>query len=303
VAEIAHASREDGPYEIRQRAQGLGEQGVESAVMADDMRPNTFRTDGGGIVRYSYCDPSFTIGTLMTEARPLADWVHISAQSRWQGVVFGDSPGARIVPVVRPAGEARDVLNGHWSVQSKGSLITQKLKGHLAGGPMIVWMSSEGIGEPVRDGELVFVETKGAYAAVRVVGCDFTLTEHEVSNPSIEGPEQVAPPGAVIVPKDDFAPVILEVVAKKDFNDFEDFKTKVKASKPEMKGKLLVCKTMYGDSITFDINQIQTPTINGKPVDYAPPRVLESPFLHAGYDNGVVTIQKGASRKILDFTK
>ena len=84
VANIAHASRGDEPYEIRQRAQGLGEQGVARAVPTDDMKPNKFRIDGGGIIRYSYCDPAFTIGTLMTEARPVEDWVHISAQSRWQ---------------------------------------------------------------------------------------------------------------------------------------------------------------------------------------------------------------------------
>ena len=303
VAEIARASRADGPYEIRQRAQGLGKQGTENAVMAEGVTPNKFRTDGGGIVRYSYCDPAFTIGTLMTEARPLKDWVHISAQSRWQGVVFGDSPGARIVPVVRPAGKARDVLNGHWSVQSKGSLITQKLKGHKAGGPMIVWISEEGIGEPVRDGDLVFVETKGAYAAVRVVASEFELTKKEVSNPSIEGDMRIAPPGRTILPKDDFAPVILEVMAKKDFKTFEDFKTKVKASKPEMKGGLLVYQTLYGDRLSFDIGQKQTPTINEKPVDYTPPKVLESPFLNADYDKGVVTIQKGAQKKILDFTR
>jgi hypothetical protein len=239
----------------------------------------------------------------MTEARPLKDWVHISAQSRWQGVIFGNNPAARIVPVVRPEGKARDVLNGQWSVQSKGSLITQKLKGHQAGGPMIVWMPLEGLGEPVRDGDAVFVETEGAYAAIRVVGSDFQLTEQKVSNPSMEGPTRVAPPGRVILPKDDFSPVILEVMAKKDAGNFDAFKAKVKANQPEMKGSLLVYKTICGDSLTFDTSQKQTPTINGKPVDYAPKKVLESPFLNADYELGVVTIQKGASKKILDFTK
>ena len=140
----------------------------------------------------------------MTEARPVTDWVAISAQARWQGVIFSDNPAARIVPVVRPSGRARDVLNGQWSVQSKGSLITQKLKDNKSGGPMIVWMPEEGIGKPVREGDLVFVETDGAYAAIRVVGSDFRLIDQTVSNPTIEGPvtsphcnlrEQIAPTG------------------------------------------------------------------------------------------------------------
>ncbi len=303
VVEIARSARSDGPYEIRQRAQGLGEQGVGEAVLSESMKPNKFRTDGGGIIRYSYCDPAFTIGTLMTEARPNKDWVAISAQSRWQGVIFGDHPSARIVPIVRPEGRARDVLNGHWSFQSKGSLITQKLKGNKAGGPMIVWMPLEGMREPVREEDVVFVETNGAYAAIRVVGSDFKLTEKEVSNPSIEGTTRVAPPGRVILPEDDFAPMILEVMAKRDAGSFDAFKAKVKANRPEMKGALLIYKTIYSDRLTFDSGQKQIPTINGKPVDYAPPKVLESPFLDADYDRGVVTIQKGGSKKVLDFTK
>jgi hypothetical protein len=303
VAEIAHSSRAEGPYEIRQRAQGLGEQGVGEAVISEKMKVNKFRTDGGGIIRYTYCDPAFTIGTLMTEARPLKDWVHISAQGRWQGVVFSDNPSARIVPVVRPSGKARDVLNGQWSVQSKGSLITQKLKDTKWGGSMIVWMPAEGMGAPVREGDLVFVETKGAYAAIRVVGSEFDLSEKEVTNPSIEGPVRVAPPGRVIVPKDEFAPVILEVIAKKGLKDFEDFKAKVKANKPEMNGTLVVYSTIYGDRLTFDAGQKKVPTINGKPVNYAPPEVLDSPFLNADYDRGVVAIQKGKLEKILDFTR
>jgi hypothetical protein len=295
VAEIAHSSREDGPYVVRQRAQGLGEQGVGKAVMSDDMKPNRFRTDGGGIIRYSYCDPAFTIGTLMTEARPLGDWVHISAQARWQGIIFGDNPAARIVPVVRPAGRARDVLNGQWSVQAKGSLITQKLRGNKAGGPMIVWMPAEGMGEPGREGNVVFVEAEDAFAAIRVVGSDFQLTEKEVSNPSIEGPMRVAPPGRIVLPEDDFAPVILEVMAKRDLDGFDAFKAKVKANKPEMKGSLLVFTTLYGDRLTFDTGQKKAPTVNGKPIDYTPPKVLESPFLNAGYNSGIVTISKGNS--------
>jgi hypothetical protein len=188
-------------------------------------------------------------------------------------------------------------------VQSKGSLITQKLKGNKVGGSMIVWMPLEGMGVPVREGDLVFVETDGAYAAIRVVGGKFELTEKEVSNPSIEGPVREAPPGRVVLPEDDFAPVILEVMAKKNLKGFEDFKTKVKANKPEMKGALLVYKTVYGDSLTFDTSQKNVPSINGKPVDYTPSKVLESPFLNADYDRGVVTIQKGELNKILDFTQ
>ena len=128
--------------------------------------PNKLRTDGGGILRYSYCDPAFIIGTPMTEARPLSDWTHISAQNRWQGVIFAGEHDARIVPVVRPQDSWR-ALNAQWSVQSKGSLITQKLKYHKGAAEMLVWMSEEGLTAPVEENGVVFVEAEGAYAAIR----------------------------------------------------------------------------------------------------------------------------------------
>lgn len=113
----------------------------------------------------------------------------------------------------------------------------------------------------------------------------------------------MAPPGRVILPDDDFAPVILEVMAKRDVESFGAFKARVKANKPEMKGSLLLCKTVYGDHLTFDTGQRQNPVINGQPVDYAPPKVLESPFLDADYDSGVVTIRKDGRKNILDFAR
>lgn len=301
VADIAKNAISDEPYEIRQRAQGLGKQGIGQAVVTDTARPNEFRDDGGGIVRYSYCDPAFIIGTLMHEPRPLDDWPAISTQSRWQGIIFSDSPGARIVPVVRPAGRARDVLNGHWSVQRKGSLITHKLKDNSKGGPMIVWISKDGISEPVREDDWVFVETDGAYAAIRVVGSDFKISDKPVSNPNMTGPPRSAPPGRFVVADDDFAPVILEVMSKRDVEDFDEFKRRVKAAALSIKGSVLSYETIYGDTLTLDTRYKQGATINGKPVDYAPPKVHQSPYLNSVYDSGVVTISRGDQTLTLDF--
>jgi hypothetical protein len=70
-----------------------------------------------------------------------------------------------------------------------------------------------------------------------------------------------------------------------------------------MKGGVLKYETIYADALTFDTGQTAVPTINGQPVDYAPSKVLESPFLQADYDRGVVTIQEGERKKVLDFTR
>ena len=68
-----------------------------------------------------------------------------------------------------------------------------------------------------------------------------------------------------------------------------------------MDGPVLKYETIYGDQLTFDTSYKQTPTINGQPVNYAPEKVFESPFLNADYNSGIVTISKGDRVKELDF--
>ncbi|MCP4843433.1 MAG: hypothetical protein GY887_17035, partial [Halieaceae bacterium] len=60
VADIALDVSGRGRYEVQQRPQGLGKQGrpLKTAVTT---APTRTRTDGGGILRYSYCDPAFII--------------------------------------------------------------------------------------------------------------------------------------------------------------------------------------------------------------------------------------------------
>lgn len=216
--------RDSGPYEVRQRAQGLGEQRKTHHTASGVKKPSTLRTDGGGIVRYSYCAPAFTMGTLMTEARPVEGWVSISTQARWQGVIFGGHPSARIVPIVVEAKNGRDVLDGQWSVQSKGGLLTQELKYNKGGSKMIVWMPREGLAA-----HMDFVEAEGAFAAIRVIGSEFQITDDSVKTRSAKGNTRTAPPGGMVIPEDDFAPVVVEVMAKDEVKDFDDFKQRVKA--------------------------------------------------------------------------
>ncbi|MDT8391754.1 MAG: hypothetical protein RRC34_14735 [Lentisphaeria bacterium] len=352
VADIARDTEGRDAYEIRQRVQGLGQQGHTFPHMdRPDQKPNQFRTDGGGILRYSYCDPAFILGTPMTEARAHEDWVMISSQSRWQGVIFADpakrtsniehptsnaqiaegltahssslatrpttpslaSPGqdspllatpadARIVPVPRASNNAV-AFNQFWSVQSKGSLITQKLKTSKGAGEMMVWMSKSGLGKPVTEDGVVFVEAPDAYAAIRVAQGDFKVTDEVFKGTKETGASFETPPGHIVIPADEYAPVILEVMAKSEVENFDEFKAKVKACPIRMDGCVLRYTSVYGDTLTFDTSYKKPPTINGTPVNYAPKKVFDSPFLNSDYNSGVVTISKGSRKKILDFNQ
>lgn len=291
VADIALDVVGRGRYEVRQQPQGLS---------TGKKNPNSMGKGSGGILRYSYCDPAFIIGSPMTEARPTKDWLPISSQGRWQGVIFAHPREARIVPTVRP-GNIRG-LNNQWSAQSKGSLIVQKLKDSEGGKEMIVWMSEAGFSDPVEEGGIVFLEAEaGAYAAVRAVrgGYKFNKEIYTIKKP--EGYVYKTNAGTTMVMEDEYSPVIVEVMAKTDIGSLEAFKAKVKSCELRMEGPVLHYQTVYGDKMTFDSSYQAIPTINGEPINYAPPKVLESPFLNADYDRGVVTIQKGERKKVLDF--
>ncbi|MEX0332419.1 MAG: hypothetical protein AB3N64_13440 [Puniceicoccaceae bacterium] len=300
VADIALDVEGRGRYEVRQRIQGLGKQGHTFPKFDKrDEPPNKLRTDGGGILRYTFCDPAFVMGTPMTEARPMEDWVWLSAQNRWQGVVFPDEHDARIIPIVRPADSWR-AMNAQWSVQSMGTLITQKLKYHDGAAEMIVWMTEEVFSDPEEVGDVVFVESGTAYAAIRVPQGGYTWHHGPFVTHTETGVRKTRPGRAMLL-NEEFAPVILEVMAKRDVKDFAAFKDLVLAREPVMDGPVLKYLSIYGDELAFDTSFEQVPAINGIPVDFEPVKVLESPFLNADYDSGIVEITKDNRRLVLDF--
>ena len=102
---------------------------------------------------------------------------------------------------------------------------------------------------------------------------------------------------------EEYAPVILEVMAKSDVKSFDVFKAMVKACRIRISGPTLEYKTIYGEQLTFDTSAREVPTINGRPVNYAPKKVFESPFLNADWNSGIVTITKGDRKKVLDFER
>ena len=67
---------------------------------------------------------------------------------------------------------------------------------------------------------------------------------------------RVAPAGKVVLPEDDFAPVILEVMAKSDVKSFDAFRAKVKACKADSTGRILRYQTIYGDVLTLDLQAV-----------------------------------------------
>jgi hypothetical protein len=270
-----------GVYEIRQRRMGLVDTGYTGSAAIQ------LRKDFGGILRYSYCTPDFIMSSLMTEAHPSSDWTTISSQNRWSGVIFRGHTNARIYPYLTESGSG-SIYNGFWSAQSKGTLISQKLKTSIGAGQWRVWFSKSGLSTPIRAGDWFFAETTNAFAAVRVFDGGFSsLCETNA--------------GRWIACSNQYSPVIIEVAQKSDFAGAEAFRSAVLALPISGSASNVFSYTgLSGDQFVFYTDQSRPPEINGVPVNYAPVKVYDSPYVQADFGAGVVSVEYGEKKTIID---
>jgi len=286
VLQIAASRPLHDAYEIRQRRMGLVGKGYH--------RPPHYRlrTDSGGIFRYTYCTPDFIMGSLITEARPREDWAAISSQNRWSGVIFAGAPEARVYPAPYNA-KGASIHNGFWSVQSKGTMISQQLSRQFSGkGTAREWrvfLATAGLSEPIRNGAWFFAEAEGAYVGVRVLEGDASFEQSRF--------------GRWLVCEDAMSPVIIEAGRRSDYESFAAFQAAAMAQSLSFKESVLTYQTLGGDRLTFYTGQSRLPQINGAVVDLAPEKVYDSPFLQSKWDSGEVTIQCGEEKRILDFNE
>ncbi|MDE0837154.1 MAG: hypothetical protein OSA84_12465 [Akkermansiaceae bacterium] len=265
-----------GNYEVRQRRMGL----------SDDGEHRHLRPDFGGILRYSWCTPDFMMSSLMAEARPSEDWVTISSQNRWSGAIFRGHPSARIYPFVTPTTTSE--YNGFWSAQSKGTLISQKLRTSKNANEWNVWFSKDGVTLPETEGNWLFCESTNAYAAVCVVDGGFSsLTEG--SN------------GRWLTCSNEYSPVILEVAQKSAFSNAAAFRSAVLALPVSGDSDSTLTYTgLSGDQFVFYTDQSRLAKINGETIDLAPDKVYDSPYVQGDFGAGTVTVQYGGSKTIID---
>jgi hypothetical protein len=273
-----------GVYEVIQRPLGL------AADRAHYQPPDyRLRTDFGGNLRYSYCTPSFMLGTTMSEARAEPEWTMISSQNRRHGILFEGDPVAVISPQCEPTRDRR-AYNTQWSVQRKGTLVCQKLNTHRGAGPMRVWFSGAGLSVPIEHDGWTLVESRGAFAAVRVVRGATTWAE-----------SSSAVAGRWLNLADEYSPVILQVAQKSEYLSLRAFGAAVAGQKIEIKNEVLSFRSIGGDRFSFPLNFTGAPTINGAPINYAPARGLDSPYVQTEWNSGVVRLSKGTRTQLLDF--
>jgi hypothetical protein len=271
-----------GVYEKRSRRMGLLKLPVPPGAPAET---NVLDPDYGGIYRYTYVRPEFIIGTCMVEKRSSDDWSGISMQNRWHGAIFSNHIDSRVFPAVEgiPLWNGK-TYNPHWSVQNKGTLITQKLP-HKNNGDMRVYFASAHMAVS-ESGGWVFANVGNAYAAVRPAWGTYTWDD-----------------GNWIRFSDPYAPAIMEVAPASDYMEmFAFFTSSVQNQTIDVTNDVLTYNGLKGSGkFTFYTASNQLPEINDVPIDMTPDYTFQSPFMNQDWNSGVVTISKSGRTEVLDF--
>lgn len=306
VMDLALDVKGRGSYEVMERRPGIAKPGVERKKGVSFAAP-----EGGGLVRYSYCTPEFIMGSLLCAARPASDWTTMSSQNRWHGVIFRGAMNARIYPYCETDHSS---YNQQWAVQHKGTLIAQKLKTSQHADGLRVWISEAELTAPVKESDWFFTEAAGAWAAVRVISGDTKLIppaapakkKKPLSKAGTSDDGDTIDSGAngwLLQCSDEWSPVIIEAATKADYPTREAFQKAIQAREVKSEGGLLTYTGLSGDRFIFFTDQTELPRVNDEPVNLAPTRVYDSPFVQSDWKSGVVTIQKGDRKLVLNFNE
>jgi hypothetical protein len=193
--------------------------------------------------------------------------------------------------------------------------------------PIGIWIGNEWDRREEEAG-WIFVQRGNAYGAVRTVIWDEAYEkEHKVKTEGnqvyFNAPDD-APTvklrtdgyswnddGSIMRLEDMHAPVIIEAGSVADHTTLDAFKTAVldnplELYKTVVPGDHILVYTGCGQSareITFNTGVSQIPTIDGEPVNYSHPMTFDSPYLKSEYKSGLIEIEYGSDKLVLDFSK
>jgi hypothetical protein len=101
---------------------------------------------------------------------------------------------------------------------------------------------------------------------------------------------------------DEFSPLVIEVARKFNFKNFAAFQDAILAHPLKWENRRLdYTSRLNQTTLTLFGDYSRPPLVDGTPVNYAPPKVYDSPFIQSDFGNGVVTIRKGSQKLVLDF--
>lgn len=264
-----------GSYGYASRRLGLADLSAETPPVYGG---SAMDPDGGSLLRYTWCTPDFVMGMSQMEARSAADWMGISSQNRWNGVIFGGHNTARIF-TQRPDPASGSVYNEEWGVQHKGAMILQHLKAAQGSTAQMVWFDSSLSREEISG--WIFAEAPRAYAAVKILDGGWSWN------------------GSFAVLTNKYSPIIMEVGRKQDYDSFAAFRSEIMANSLVWNGSRLdYTSTGYDTTLTLFTDESAPPQVDGTFIDFNPKKAYDAPYLQGEFGGGPVIINYGDDRTV-----
>jgi hypothetical protein len=294
VVNLARDTTGRGTYAFRTRWPGpVADGGGKSDNDPDGVLWRTLDPERS-VLRCGFATPDYVLGSAGLDPKWLDD---ASMGFRWQGVVFASDPVSRIGFEVKPA-DATDWhgFNPFFSVQDRNVLITQKWApvppNPATSRPAHLRVYFSPTLDDVHEEEgWIFVKDGQAFAAVKVVAGGYQWTPAWKHAESLTRDNK-----AFITLNAENAPVILIANQAADYqHDFAAFKAAVRAQPIRYQDG-----TLHFATLTFH-GPTRAAQVNGRPVDLAPARGYDSPFIRSEWNSGLIHIRKGNDTAILDF--
>jgi hypothetical protein len=305
MGEYAYVSRKPGAEEaVLPRPPGL------ERSMLCDTEPR--------FVHYSWVATDYILGVQMDD--PLAVHCHLSPNQHC-GLIFKGDGGQRICP--------EGCYRQH--VQYRRVMIAQQARRWMQINPdwypatpsyqgkMEVYFG-DNLDEVLEKEGWIFARHGEAYGAVKPVMGKYSDSKFRLLVDTSDDalfidplPEAYAwkPDSAWITLKDPYGAVVIEASNRTRHATLEDFMADILDNRIRLR-RTVVPGWYYlhykgcgedAKEIVFNMATTQVPTVAGKPVNYLPERVFDSPYMHSVYGSGKIMIRKGDRRLMLDFNE
>jgi hypothetical protein len=303
--EYAYVSRRPAKMTSVETLPPLGEHGTRYAMAPKDSQ----------LVRYSWCTPNYIMGSFLTDPtlcegfavdpeipnENRAQYAAINAQNRWQGIVFDTDPDARIFPqCVGTPDKNKPGLSITYvqqvAVQHENVMIVQMNRANPKNTAMRVFFAEDMRDRIEEQDDWYLVEEGDSYAAAKLLN---PVDGHE--------PADAEWSGGFLQPEDPYAAVILVAGRRTRFASRAEFMDYLLSHDCTVAVGTLTYRftDSAGDSVDLGLalTEARIPVKNGAPIDLAPARTYDSPFVkslhgnrgaHVAFDGA--TIELGATK-------
>jgi len=277
-----------GRYENVQRVPGVGERMKKTTVLDPEK----------SVVRYGFVTPSYVIGSFTLD--PKTTYAPMSAQNRWQGVVFEGDRSSRIAPHIARTGrngelvKEQRVMDGFVSLQDRNVLITQRAEGKGGADVRVGVFLSNAFDVVEEEDGWIFVREAKSFGALRVVAPG--TNAYRWMTPAEKNRNEDDTKNAVIL-QDPNSPIIIVASEADDYgNDFAKFKAALKKQKIEYDRRVL----RFADLAFYGSEKIGTRS--NVAVDLSPSRLYDSPFIRSEWLSGKIFMKFGNEAASFDFS-